>query len=590
MSKTSGTGIDILSPSLFLVDHINTPRVFLTSSAPKIQQPITDYNNIGVEWKVNVHSLTSTNVLNVFGYVVLRNTGNQSTNICNCLVNLQRKSGKNWKTVVYTNNIDTATCMANLASNTKATRVNVVASATSENKSTWTQSSRFVLKSEFFYLDENSTTITSFSKGTETLRMRPGEIKALVFMCQFNANELNLKAGEQLRGEFVTTFENAGSRGGSGSSVASLEADGFPGDERNVRSVPTRFEVVVPTLKVCNSVLPLEFKAVPEEGTTTFEFTKETKYNVEISPTQNVFNEYTVCGIIHDGDSDVTNKLNVELSACVSMDEELYNSLDWSSLTYLDTVFSYRFVRCNKLEECQKYSITIRPTPPSKKEDWEVGDLLTYSKNDWEQDKNSVLTLNFLDYYPQGLKFSYTPTTAGAAENYIKWTSAIAVRTFLGTNVNVRIINGTQGSKNGSLITTTPYQSTNPTTTSAGNYLHQLLSLKLNVDLNQQLIAGSTATPPINTTYKLGDIKFRLPAIGGDNKSKSIITGRNLVGTTINSFLIKMSNNLWKNNLEDMNISDDLASLAESINSCFKNGSNERGQPSAFADSFLTWE
>lgn len=589
MSRLSGTGIDILSPSLFLIDHINTPRVFLTSSAPKIQEPITDYNNIGVEWKVNVHSLTSTNTLNVYGYVVLRNSGSQSTNICNCLINLQRKSGKNWKTIVDTNNIDTASCMANLASNTSATRVNVVASATSENKSTWTQASRFILKSEFYYLDENSTTVTSFSKGNDTLKMRPGEIKALAFMCQFNARELNLKVGEQLRGEFVATFENAGSRGGSGASVASLEADGFPGDERNVRSVPTRFEVVVPQLKVCNSTVPLEFKAVPEEGTTTFEFTKETKYNIEISPTQNVFNEYTVCGIIHDGDSDLTNRLNVELSACINMEEELYNSLDWSSLTYLDTVFSYRFVRCNKLEECQKQSIIIRPTPPSKKEDWEVGDLLTYSKNEWVQDKNSVLTPNFVDYYPQGLKLNYTSTIAGSVENYIRWTSASQVKKFLETNVNVKIINGTQGSKNGSLVTTTVYQSTDATTTTAGNYLHQLVSLKLNIDLNKPLV-GSTAAPPINTTYKLGDIKFKLPATGGDNKSKSIITGRNLVGTTINSFLIRMSNNLWKNNLEDETISDDLATLAETINSCFKNGSNERGQPSAFADSFLTWE
>jgi hypothetical protein len=240
-----------------------------------LTKKVTDDDRMAhtVTWTVTAtRGATSDNMILANGFVSVTNTGTGKATIGNIVVNLQRKIGAKWKSasvdVADATHGDAATkaCIVAAASDTL-----VVAGGpytVSGAKGTFTENAA---SGPLEFTDADSNTLFSL---TPQKTLQPGETVNLFYTAQFDNTILAIPAGEHVRIEFIISFGNAGARGGSGASVPNIDINGngkIDPDEANVRSVPTRISLPLPRLEECNDEVLLTDIAVTTTHTVTYD-------------------------------------------------------------------------------------------------------------------------------------------------------------------------------------------------------------------------------------------------------------------------------------------------------------------------------
>jgi hypothetical protein len=213
---------------------------------------------------------TSNNTLCVDGYVSIRNGGTDTAFIGNIVVNLQKKVGNNWVSA----GADIATAFAGDA----ATTANIVASQSQENTNGYNYSklnsagtfTETPASGSLNLTDPDDNTIFNISP---TFNLAAGATRNLLFQAEFNNTVMGLAPGAQVRAEVLVTFGGAGSRGGGQASASNIDVNGdsiVDAREANVRTVPTRITMTVPTLQKCNDTVTLT-DAISTAGSAAFD-------------------------------------------------------------------------------------------------------------------------------------------------------------------------------------------------------------------------------------------------------------------------------------------------------------------------------
>jgi hypothetical protein len=189
---------------------------------------------------------TSSRFLTFGGWLRISNSGSAPATIGNIVVNLQRKSGKSWKTI--------SSDIADATLGGDATTALVVSGASSEGLSSFTENAG---SGNLKFTDAANNTIFSLVPGKA---LAPAERVDLVYLADFNNTVLGIPEGESVRLEVIVTFGNSGARGGSGASAKNIDINGnglLDQDESYVRSVPCRITRSIPLLEQVNGTVEL---------------------------------------------------------------------------------------------------------------------------------------------------------------------------------------------------------------------------------------------------------------------------------------------------------------------------------------------
>src|SRR5262245_57299838 len=210
-------------------------------------------------WTVTATQGTTTaGQLIVNGTVRVTNTGSGGATVGNIVVNLQRKSGNTW----VTKSCD----IANATQDDAATTARIVPSASSENKSSFSENAA---SGQLLFMD--AATNSLFSLAPE-VTIAPGASRTLLFTATFNNNVLGFAPGTSTRVEVIVSFGNAVT---SAASAPNIDINGngmIDADEARVRSVPTRLGVTVPAQIPGNATVTLTdtLADITKTGTVTF--------------------------------------------------------------------------------------------------------------------------------------------------------------------------------------------------------------------------------------------------------------------------------------------------------------------------------
>jgi hypothetical protein len=389
-------------------------------------------------WTVNAtKGATSDNMIGVFGYVSVTNTGSGPATIGNVVLNLQQKSGKTWNSV--------SADVADATNGDAATTAKICSGASSEGLSSFTENSG---SGALNFVDASNNTIFSISP---QLTLAPGATVNLGYSATFDNTKLNIAAGTSLRSEFIVSFGNAGARGGGGATCTNVDINGngqIDSDEAYVRSVPSRVTNTLPAPTAVNATVTLS-DTDPPDITTTGDVTY-TQPASGIAPeqiTDTTTNVPVTASDVNGGANGGT------ITNCAHLNGDGL-SVTVGGFTFAD------FVPPVDLTACKQLTVGSA-TPPH---------FTTYTQGGWGADPHGnnagqLLTSNFGTVYPGG-----SVVVGNSGGNYhMAFTSASAINTYLPAG-------GTAGALTANL--------TNPTSSSAGIFGGQVLALELNVDFS----------------------------------------------------------------------------------------------------------
>lgn len=433
-----------------------------------------------VTWTVNASKTADPGAHNSVcanGYVAVTNTGTAPATIGNIVVNLQ------WQKLVNNKNtwVSAAVDLADAANGDAATRANIVASASSESANAnalYNSPASYTVVSQMGILKKNAASgklqFTDVSNNSlfslvEKKTIQPGETVNLMFTATYDNTVLNIPAGTSLRTEVIVSFGNSGSRGGSGASASNIDINGdgvINGDEANVRSVPTRVTRTLPGLVVCNDTV-----SVSEVGFTT-DAGGQASYSIVsngLASPETVGNSsgpYSIVATVN-GAGTVTN------TAAIDSDDvygpPLVGPIDPS--TGLATSIPVQY--CTGIRQRADSSVKVAvPAPVAYR--FPSG-ACTATQGGWGatpkgNNPASVLAAHFPAIYPNGVVIGTTPNF------FVFFNSAAAVEQYLPAG-------GTAKALNANLA--------NPTSTSAGVFGGQVLTLRLNADLTAGGVYGT---------------------------------------------------------------------------------------------------
>jgi hypothetical protein len=397
----------------------------------------------------------------------VQNTGSAPATIGNIVVNLQRKVGGGQST----NYQSAAADVANATLGDGATTAKILAAASTENKGTFTESAA---SGKLNFTDADGNTAWSLVPA-KTLAV--GEVAALVFNAEFNNDLLNIPAGEQVRLEVIVTFGNAGARGGSGASGTNIDINGngvIDGDEANVRSVPNRYLVTIPAVSAHNGTVAVSDEGIDVEGTAEVDFDTLTGFGTSttsVSATYNPSVQVTAGGT--DGGA-VCN------TATVNGADTTVSVQIGTSGTYL--TFTYPGVSLTSPEVCVNV-----PADPQDEGGGGGG-------GGGGEDNPPPVTPTGFTTFSQGYYKNHTVTISGpfviGVGPTITFQNGLVTLPPKGNKTPETIIGTTSQAINAYLSYGdggTGYLTANlvnPTTSSAGNFGHQVLTMKLNVALS----------------------------------------------------------------------------------------------------------
>ncbi len=432
-----------------------------------------------VVWNVTAtKGSTTPNTLAFFGYIGIQNSGSAPATIGNIVVNLQRNSGKGGKT---TNWVTVSSDVANSVQGNSATTSNVVSGASSEGLSVFTENSA---SGKLFFTDSNGNTTWSLVPA-KTIAI--GEVAALVFNAEFNNALLAIPSNEQVRLEVIVTFGNAGLRGGSGATASSVDINGdglLSSDEANVRSVPCRYTLAVPALSQHNGTVAITDSGINVSGTAEVDFDTLVGFGTSTASQSLSFVPSVLVTAGGTNGGEVCN------SASLAGEDTTINVLVGYNLDASPVYISFTYPGV----QLETPSICIDvPADPQEPESNGGGDggggndnapsgFRTYSQGYYKNHTVSVSALTV----GIGHSITFAPSTVvinhPAKGKTAAWTEIVSKTISQNINEYLATSDGGIGYLTDNLL--------NPTNTSAHNYGHQVVTMKLNL-----LLSASGVTP-----------------------------------------------------------------------------------------------
>lgn len=499
-----------------------------------------------VDWNVTVarQPLGSAQLL-AGGYIRVYNGGSAPATIGNVVVNLQRKtSGNKYATV--------CSDVADATQGDAATSANVLAGASSEGRSSFTESAA---SGSLQLTDANNNTAWSL---VPQVSIPAGQSVDLLYLARFDNGLLGIPQGELVRTEFIVSFGNAGGRGGSGASATNVDINGngvIDADEANVRSVPTRHSSAVPATQEANSTVVLTDAAdnVAPTGTVTL-----SGFATTIGGGSGVETLYDSGGwpvsVAYDAGTDGGTATNTASLQGQDLFFTVYGPLD--PLT-LQPTFSYNFLAVPAVDLVASSTVVI-PAPvvdPPGPDPLEPGDYRTQSQGGWGSkpagnNPGAFLAANFATAFPNGLEIGI-PGAGGFSAQFIASTTTIIKKNSPPQVITLSALDNLRAYLNGSNGPPAGFTSdtVNPTSTSSGIFGNQMAALALSLGLSD---AGVTPAG-------LGDLK-----IGG--------TGTAFDGMTIRQFFAAASTALGGGGLLPGTTFSQYNDLATNLNESFMGG------------------
>lgn len=444
-----------------------------------------DASTSTVTWDITaVRGTTVAGHLVINGFMNVTNDGSAPASIGNIVVNLQTKAGAKW--------ITRSSDVANGTDGDDATSAQVVAHATSEGLSTFTENGA---SGQLAFMD--ATTNTVFSLVPEAL-VAPGSTISLLFSASFDNNVLALPVGKALRAEVIVSFGNSG--GNNNNSAPNIDIDGsgtVDADEARVRSVPARLGLTVPSTQQGNTAVTLSdtIDDIVTTGTVTFD--------------NAVFQLGSTTGTVtvsYDGGAD---------GGTITNCAQLTGS---SSTTASVGGFSFPVVTGLDLEACDTLTIEGEVCAPGtccgEFCGWESGDFVTYTQGFWSDDAAAItlLTSNYSGVFAStgGVLQVGIP---GAAGFDALFTGVLELMAYL-PDV------GAIGPLTADLV--------DPSTTASGAFGGNVVALTLNVAFSD---AGAT---PGGAGLRFGDLTLcsvdTLPALNGQPVRDVLALANTLLG------------------------------------------------------------
>lgn len=288
-----------------------------------------------VTWEVTAtEGATVAGQLVVNGQMTLTNSGADGATIGNFVVNLQTRVGKSWVT--------SSSDIADATSGDAATVAHVMAKASSENLSLFTENAA---SGQLLFTDAATNAVFSL---VPQVTIPGGATRTLLFSASFDNNVLDLPTGTATRVEIIGSFGNANQNGNS--AVANVDINGngvIDPDESRIRSVASRLGLSVPAQIPGNATPTLSdtLADITATGTVTF-----SNPDFDLGVTSGTVT------VSYDGGAD-----GGTLTNCAHLTGGGLN-----------------------LEACDTQTIGGRTcTPGAPGCGWEEGDMLTYTQGDW---------------------------------------------------------------------------------------------------------------------------------------------------------------------------------------------------------------
>lgn len=430
-----------------------------------------------VDWTVSASRSQGSAQLLAGGYVRVYNGGSAPATIGNVVVNLQRKNGSKYATV--------CSDIANATAGDAATTAHVVAGASSEGRTSFSESAA---SGSLQLMDAGNNTAWAL---VPQISIPVGQSVDLLYLARFDNGQLGIPQGEAVRTELIVTFGNAGARGNGGASATNVDINGngvLDADETNVRSVPDRQTNAVPATQEANATVVLTDDAdrVAATGTVTLSgFTTTIGSGTGVE---------TLAG---SGSWPVSVAYDAGLQGGTASNTATLQGQDvlftvpgpLDPLTLLPA-FAYDFLAAAAVDESASSTVVI-PAPDVEEPPTglQPGDFRTQTQGGWGSNPNGgnpggFRDANFAAAFPTGLEIGIP----GAAGFSARFTSGPAVNAYLPA-----------GGKSGALTK----DLVNPTTTSAGVFGGQVTALSLSVGFSDagltpaglgDLVLGGTGT------------------------------------------------------------------------------------------------
>jgi hypothetical protein len=529
-----------------------------------------------VTWTVTAtRGATSNNILQVNGFVAIKNTGTADATIGNIVVNLQRKNGNKWKSA----SVDVANAFAGDA----ATSANVVAAATdtqvgfnyiaSGPQGTFKENAASGAL-EFTDLDDNTVWALTPEK-----TIPPGATVNLLFRAKFDNFTMNIPVGEQVRSEIIVSFGNAGNRGNGGASATNIDINGDGSPEALVRSVPTRLTRNVPALEACNDTVTLQDTGLTTLGTVSYDYdnvvlSSESDYFAGIRISATTIFSITAIAVAGGADGgSICNEATLvgdssSVAVVIGYDNTdplfpLPITVDFACCHGVDLTAS----ACKDIDESE--------------EGFLPGDYCTYTKGGYAGSgvPGQLFDDNFLGVFSSGLTIGIND--AGGPRHHALWAATAGqanLQSFLTSSVG------------GGQTDTLTGDTTNATSTSGKNLARQTAALTLNIGFDTAGVSGGTGTTNL-ADLKLCNLHGPLLDVDNNPIPASVIGTWTLTtdqaaalnGTSISDVLADANQALGGNGIPDyVGSFGDLNQLVTKLNESFDNC-----EVSAFATKYL---
>lgn len=416
-----------------------------------------------VSWTITATKGTTTSgLLIVNGTMKVTNTGTGGATIGNIVLNLQTKSGNSWVT--------RSSDVADATQDDAATTVKVVSSASSENKSSFTENAA---SGHLVFTDTATNSIFSL---VPQVTVAPGTTKTLLFTATYDNNVLHLANGTSTRIEMIVSFGNASSGASNGTNI-DINGNGIVDpDEHHVRSVPSRLGVSVPPQTPANLTPTLSDAASDITTTGT------------ASCTNPQFNLGATSGTVTITCTGGTSGGTVTNCAHLTAPTQSVNSGG----------FVFPCVLGIDLTACNTQTIGAHTCTPGEPGcGWVAGNEQTFTQDSWGDSTaaGGTLQASYAAVYPSGVVEVGIPGASGFSMQFSGPASAI----------DYLPATGSPGALTADQI--------NPLSSSSGIFGGDVLALKLNVDFAEAgVTAGTSAT-------HFGDLLLcgfsTLPALNG---------------------------------------------------------------------------
>jgi hypothetical protein len=408
------------------------------------------------------------------GYLRVRNSGSGPATIGNIVVNLQVRQNGHWVTK--------SSDIADATHNDAATHAYVVAAATSDNVSQFTENSA---SGHLFFLDRMSNSVFSL---VPEVTVPPHTSIPLLFSASYDNTVLGLAVGTQARAEILVSFGNHPAGQNTANNV-DINGNGvIDPDEAKVKTVSERIAKSVPATRAGNATVALSDAAADITTTGTVTFSNPVFVLGATSGTVTVTYSAGASG------GSITNCAHA----------------DGSGITDQVGEFQYPIVAPFHADACNTQPIHPACVDGAPGCGWKDGDMITLTQSDWG-DSVAGEDLVLANYDTVYAPFSVFQVGGGFT---ITFGDAADLLTYLPAI-------GAVGPLDSNLL--------DPTSSSSGAFGGDVSALKLNVDFSDAglvhgtssarvgdlTVCGLAATPGFNGSNVRGVLAALNAALGG---------------------------------------------------------------------------